>query len=222
LSAITTLPVLFIAKEFIMVKKLKSLSENQLTQTVKDSAHQIWLAGLGAFAKTQEEGNKVFEALVKEGEAIQKKTRKLADEKMSDVRKSADRKVSSISDKASGTWDRLEQVFEDRVARALSSLGVPTKKDIDRLSKRVAELTEVVQKLHDAQGGAVKKVAKPAAAKVAAKPAAKPAVKATAVPAATKAVAKAAPAKKPAPTKSLAAAKPAEPDNAPAGAATAA
>lgn len=198
-----------------MVKKLKSLSENQLTQTVKDSAHQIWLAGLGAFAKTQEEGNKVFEALVKEGEAIQKKTRKLADEKMSDVRKSADRKVSSISDKASGTWDRLEQVFEDRVARALSSLGVPTKKDIDRLSKRVAELTEVVQKLNDAQGGVAKNVAKPVAAK--------PAVKAAAAPAATKAVVrKAAPAKKLAPTKSVAAEKPAESANAPAGAATAA
>jgi poly(hydroxyalkanoate) granule-associated protein len=215
------LPVQFIAKEFIMVKKLKSLSENQLTQTVKDSAHQIWLAGLGAFAKTQEEGNKVFEALVKEGEAIQKKTRKLADEKMSDVRKSADRKVSSISDKASGTWDRLEQVFEDRVARALSSLGVPTKKDIERLSKRVAELTEAVQKLNDAQGGAARKVVKPAAAKVAAKSVAKPAVKAAAAPAATKAVVrKAAPAKKPAPTKSVAAEKPAESANAPAGAAT--
>ena len=199
-----------------MVKKLKSLSESQLTQTVKESAHQIWLAGLGAFAKTQEEGNKVFEALVKEGEAIQKKTRKLADEKMSAVRKDADRKVSSVTDKAAGTWDRLEQVFEDRVARALSSLGVPTKKDIDRLSKRVAELTEVVQKLHDAQGGAVKKAVKPVA-----KVAAKPVVKAAAVPAATKAVArKAAPAKKPAATKSVAAEKPAESVDAAAGAAT--
>ena len=201
-----------------MVKKLKSLSESQLTQTVRESAHQIWLAGLGAFAKTQEEGNKVFEALVKEGEAIQKKTRKLADEKMTAVRKDADRKVATVTTKAAGTWDRLEQVFEDRVARALSSLGVPTKKDIERLSKRVAELTEVVQKLHDSQGGALKKAAKPAA-----KAAAKPVVKAAPAPApaAAKAVArKAAPAKKPAATKSVAAAQPAEPADAAAGAAT--
>lgn len=214
-----------------MVKKFKSLSEGQLTQTVKDSAQQIWLAGLGAFAKAQEEGGKVFEALVKEGEAIQKKTRKMADEKFSvvrktadekfaDVRKVADAKMAAVTGKAAGTWDRLEQVFEDRVARALSSLGVPTKSEIDKLSKRVAELTATVQKLNDGGEGAAKKVAKPAAKPVTAKPVAKPAVKVAAAPVAAKAVArKAAPAKKPAPTKSVVA-KAAEPVNAPAGTAT--
>lgn len=139
-----------------MVKKFKTLSESQLTQTVKESAHQIWLAGLGAFSKAQEEGSKVFDALVKEGETIQKQTRKVADEKM-----------ATVASKAAGTWDRLEQVFEDRVARSLSSLGVPTKKDIDKLSKRVAELTAVVQKLSEAQEAAPKAAAKAVAPKVA-------------------------------------------------------
>ncbi|WP_153147255.1 phasin family protein [Dechloromonas sp. H13] len=179
-----------------MVKKFKALSENQLAQTVRESAHQIWLAGLGAYSKAQEEGNKVFDALVKEGETIQKKTRKAADEKM-----------AVVAGKAAGTWDRLEQVFEDRVARALSSLGVPTKKDIDKLSKRVAELTAVVQQLTEAQEGTAKKVA----------------TKAAAVPATVKAVAaKAAPAKKPAAAKSVAVKKAAEPADAAAGAAAAA
>ena len=214
-----------------MVKKVTPPAEKQLAQTVKESAQQIWLAGLGAFSKTQEEGTKVFDALVKEGEAIQKKTRKMADEKFADVRKTADEKfadvrkvadakMAAVTGKAAGTWDRLEQVFEDRVARALSSLGVPTKKEIDKLSKRVAELTATVQKLNDGGDVAAKKVAKPVAkpaAKPAAKAAAKPADKVAAVPAATKAVArKAAPAKKPAPTKSVVA-KAAEPVNAPAG-----
>ena len=180
-----------------MVKKFKALTENQLAQTVRESAHQIWLAGLGAYSKAQEEGNKVFDALVKEGETIQKKTRKVADEKMAEV-----------AGKAAGTWDRLEQVFEDRVARSLSSLGVPTKKDIDKLSKRVAELTAVVQQLTEAQEGAAKKVVKAAP-------------KATAAPATAKAVAtKAAPAKKPAPPKSAAAKKAAEPADATAAPAT--
>ena len=151
-----------------MVKKFKAIGENQLAQTVKDSAHQIWLAGLGAFAKAQEEGTKVFDALVKEGESIQNKTRKVADEQ-----------IAVVTGKAVGTWDRLEQVFEDRVARALSSLGVPSKKDIDKLSKRVAELTSVVQKLTEAQEAAEKAVAK-SAAKAVVKPAAsKPAPVAT-------------------------------------------
>ena len=153
-----------------MGKKLKALAggltENQLAMTVKDSAQQIWLAGLGAFAKAQEEGGKVFEALVKEGETIQARTRKLTDEK-----------IAVVAGKAAGTWDRLEQVFEDRVARALGSLGVPSKKDIDKLSKRVVELTAVVQGLTEA------KAAPKATTKPAAKPAAKPAEKAVAKPA---------------------------------------
>ena len=158
-----------------MVKQIKSLSENQLAQTVKESAHQIWLAGLGAYSKAQEEGTKVFDALVKEGEAIQKKTRKVAEEK-----------IAIVTTKTTGTWDRLEQVFEDRVARALSSLGVPSKKDIDKLSKRVAELTAVVHQLTEGQAPAKKvtKAATPATAKAVAK--------------------KAAPAPKPAPVKSVA------------------
>lgn len=132
-----------------MVKKLKQLAggvtENQLANTIKESAQQIWLAGLGAFAKAQQEGTKVFDALVKEGEAIHSKTRKAAGEK-----------VTEFAGKATGTWDRLEQVFEQRVARALHSLGVPTKQDIQTLTKRVAELTEVVQKLTEGEGGTEK------------------------------------------------------------------
>ena len=126
-----------------MAKKLKALaeeagSENQLAAKIKDSANQIWLAGLGAFAKAQAEGGKVFEALVQEGEAMQNKARKTAEETLSEVKS-----------KATGTWDKLEQVFEDRVARALHSLSVPTRKDVDSLAKRVAELTKVVEKLTD-------------------------------------------------------------------------
>jgi poly(hydroxyalkanoate) granule-associated protein len=127
-------------EEIIMVRKLKELAddvaENQLAATIRESAHQIWLAGLGAFVKAQQEGTKVFEALVKEGETIQTKTLKVAEEK-----------VVELSDRATGTWDKLEQVFENRVARALHSLGVPSRQDLHTLSKRVAELTEVVEKL---------------------------------------------------------------------------
>ncbi|HMM54697.1 MAG TPA: phasin family protein [Candidatus Desulfobacillus sp.] len=130
-----------------MVKKLKTLAggagDKQFAQTVKDSAQQIWLAGLGAFAKAQAEGMKAFNSLVKEGEGLQVRTSKVASAR-----------VAEAAAKASGTWDKLEQVFEDRVARSLSSLGVPTKKDIETLSKRVAELTEVVQSLNGAKPAA--------------------------------------------------------------------
>lgn len=181
-----------------MGKKLKELAgdvkENQLASTVKDSAQQIWLAGLGAFAKAQEEGGKVFDALVKEGESIQSKTRKMTDEK-----------IAAVAGKATGTWDRLEQVFEDRVARALGSLGVPSKQDIDRLSKRVVDLSAAVQALTD------DKPATKAASRTPAKPVANTAAASADAPAAAKPAATRKPAvRKPAAAKAAAPVTPAD------------
>jgi poly(hydroxyalkanoate) granule-associated protein len=173
---------IFMVKKLV-VKKLKSVGiDSQLSATIRDSAEQIWLAGLGAFAKAQEEGTRVYDALIREGEAIQKKTRKVTEDK-----------VTEMAAKATGTWDKLEQVFESRVARALNSLGVPTKDDVAALSKRVAELKAEVEKLNGSAARAAKQKAAPvrkaapkAAPKAAkatrpvSKPAAKPEAKAAA------------------------------------------
>ncbi len=108
----------------------------QLANKVRESAQQIWDAGLGAFAKAQVEGNKVFEALVSEGEMLKAKTRKNV----------AGLRVSEMASKATGTWDKLEQVFEDRVARAIAKLGVPSRKEIDELTKRLNRLTDALER----------------------------------------------------------------------------
>lgn len=135
----------------LVVKKLKTVGkDSQLSATIRESAQQIWLAGLGAFAKAQEEGNKVFDALIREGEAIQKRTRKVTEDK-----------VTEMASKATGTWDKLEQVFESRVARSLNSLGVPTKDDVAQLARRVAELKAEVEKLNGKAKLAAPKAAAP-------------------------------------------------------------
>ena len=68
-----------------MLKKAKAELGSQhtektkgLAQAVLDSSHQIWLAGLGAFAKAQQGGTKVFQGLVKQGESLEAKTRDVA------------------------------------------------------------------------------------------------------------------------------------------------
>jgi poly(hydroxyalkanoate) granule-associated protein len=134
-----------------MVKKMqKSSGETNtgepLSGTVKESASQIWLAGLGAFAKAQEEGGKVYEALVKEGLSIQRKTQAAAEEKISEATSKMANMATDISSKASGQWDKLENIFEERVAKALNKLGVPSAKDIDVLVARIDELNRSVAK----------------------------------------------------------------------------
>ena len=186
-----------------MVKKLEKLSADNkksnalLSSTVKDSAQQIWLAGLGAFSKAQEEGGKVFESLVKEGLTIQRKTQAVAEEKITEATSRVTTMASDIGSKAQGQWDKIENIFEDRVAKALAKLGVPSARDLKALSDRVDALSK----------GAKAAPAKAAEAKPAAKAAPKKAAPRKAV--TTKPVAKAKPAVKAAPAKKAAARKPA-------------
>jgi poly(hydroxyalkanoate) granule-associated protein len=123
-----------------------------LAKSVLDSSHQIWLAGLGAFAKAQEGGSKLFEGLVKQGEGVEAKTRKIASQTADAARDAARTKAKEMQAMAGGTWDKLEQVFENRVARALRRLGVYSASDVERLTERVDELTEAVNALLKAQG----------------------------------------------------------------------
>lgn len=121
-------------------------SPADFTATVKESAQQIWLAGLGAFAKAQEEGTKVFDTLVKEGVTMQRKTQAAAGEKMSEATSKMSSMASEITSKASGGWDKLETIFQDRVAKALTNLGAPSAKDIEELSARIDELNRNIAK----------------------------------------------------------------------------
>ena len=114
--------------------RMDSLTETPLAASVKESAEQVWLAGLGAYGLAQEEGSKLFSALIKEGEAVQARTLKIADAKL-----------ASVTSTAARTFERLEKALDDGIARSLSSLGVPSRRDINRLSTNVAELTAVVQ-----------------------------------------------------------------------------
>ena len=197
-----------------MVKKLQKSAEgkpaaaaglldSQLAQTVKDSAQQIWLAGLGAFAKAQGSGGKVFETLMKEGVNLQRKTQAVAGEKIGekfgDMADKMSAMAGEVGHKANAQWDKLETIFEERTARALGRLGVPSAKELAALNARVDALAAAVTQL----GGSVERAAKvpksrpgkalrnavnaapPATARKAAarrKPAAKTAAPATAAP----------------------------------------
>jgi poly(hydroxyalkanoate) granule-associated protein len=142
------------------------LMDSQLAQSVKESAQQIWLAGMGAFAKAQEGRQKVFEALIKEGMGLQRKTQSAAEEKIGEVTDRMSAMAGDVTAKAGQHWDKLESIFEQRTAKAMNKLGVPTAKDVDALIKRVDELAAAVARL-----------SKAAPAKAAAKPAAKTAAK---------------------------------------------
>lgn len=178
------------AKKIAKKKVQKKASAHQ-TSGAKWSAttQEIWLAGLGAFALAQDEGakllkegakviegkgkrvvgegTKLFERLVKEGGKVQTTGRKMAVEAVGDVKENVTERASKVRQGAQANWDRLEKVFEERVAKALSRLGVPTSDEIETLSAHVIKLSKQVEQLSGAPKA--QSAAKPAKASKASK-----------------------------------------------------
>ncbi len=178
-----------------MVKKVNKAaaaapkSSAEMAGTIKESAQQIWLAGLGSFSKAQAEGGKVFETLVKEGLSIQRKTQAAAEEKISEATSKMAGMANDISSKATNQWGKLEDIFETRVAKALNKLGVPSAKDVDALIARIDALHKAVASM-GAKVPAAKPVAKPVATPAAKVAKTAKAVKIAATPLADKPAAK--------------------------------
>jgi poly(hydroxyalkanoate) granule-associated protein len=105
---------------------------------LKESAHEIWLAGLGAFALAGQEGGRLFKSLVKKGEGMEKvnKTRIHA----------LTTRVNGLRGDARSAVARVRTPIEAGMTNAMHRLGVPTRKEIATLTKRVEELTRVVAK----------------------------------------------------------------------------
>lgn len=110
-----------------------------------DAAQNIWLAGLGAFVKAQAEGSKAFEALVADGVAMQRKTQALAQQRMVEATQQIEEMAARAT--GAGNWSRLGGIFENRVERALSELGMPTAAELAQLDARLRAVEDALAQL---------------------------------------------------------------------------
>ncbi len=106
---------------------------------VSESAQQVWLAGLGALARAQNEGSRLFDSLVKEGEAAEERSREESARGQT-LRDTVENTLGQARDRAAGTWDRVEKNFEDRVHRVLRRMDIPSRSDIEALNERLDAL----------------------------------------------------------------------------------
>jgi poly(hydroxyalkanoate) granule-associated protein len=116
-------------------RKLSSASE------LRKYTQDIWLAGLGAFSRAEEEGGKLFDNLVKVGEELESKTRDIADNTVETVVEARDK----VLEKASDTRDKVERAFDDKLSAALGRLGIPSQRELDTVNQRLDTLTQVLQ-----------------------------------------------------------------------------
>lgn len=121
--------------------KEAATSGQRFSRGVMDSAQQIWLAGLGALSRTQQEGGKFFDALVEEGVRIQEKTHAYTREQVHQAHDQATPWVEAARKRTNAAVGKLEQVFDERIARALKRMNLPSHQDLKDLSARIDALS---------------------------------------------------------------------------------
>ena len=135
-----------------MAKKKAKEVQSELVE----SAHKIWLAGLGALAVATEEGSKLFDSLVSRGEQLEGKGKEQVGK--------AKETVSGVKTVAESYWTTFEQKLDEQITGVIHRLGVPTKDEIEMLTKKVADLTKSIEKLRDAESKPKAKTTKKAGA----------------------------------------------------------
>lgn len=111
----------------------------EITNDIKDSAHKVWLAGLGALAVTEEEGSKFFSNLVDKGEKFESRRK----DDLESLKGKADDAIEAVGSK----WSKVEKVVDERVGKALDKLGLPSRDEIQGLTERVEALTAKLTEL---------------------------------------------------------------------------
>jgi poly(hydroxyalkanoate) granule-associated protein len=136
-------------------RKLRSRSGQDGTPSpstqMLDTLHRIWLAGLGAAAKAQRGAPQLMEELVEEGARVHRETRGAAEkalrELLGNTKATIDARVGQVKGQANDALENLEKIFQTRVHRVLTQLGVPSAEEVESLSARVGALNDSVKQL---------------------------------------------------------------------------
>lgn len=108
---------------------------------------QIWLAGLGAFSRAEEEGTRLFETLVQVGAELESKSSDLSPQDEAGAASANPDSESRAASRLQDGRDRLERLLDDGLAQAMSRQGLPSGRDVQQLSDRVQELQLQIQAL---------------------------------------------------------------------------
>lgn len=120
--------------------KSKSSTLRQTSLDFRKYTQQIWLAGLGAFSKVGEEGNKLFDHLVKMGEELESTTEPV-------VHPYLNRAENSKRNMDSGHKSKVDQLIDHPLRQSLNRLGLVTTQDLNRLENLILQLQDKVDLL---------------------------------------------------------------------------
>lgn len=117
--------------------------QENITDTLTGRAREVWLAGLGALASVEEEGNKVFSRLVEKGSAFEERGKKKFDETYTEVSQA----YTELEGKLKSRFSKAEGDLDENLQELIHKMGVPTQEEIGELNSQVEKLIKKVDEL---------------------------------------------------------------------------
>jgi poly(hydroxyalkanoate) granule-associated protein len=108
-------------------------------------ARRVLLAGLGAVALSAEEAQAFVDKLVERGELAEVEAQKL----IQDFQERLKQRESQIQNVGEKGAQQAGSIFEEQVAAMLHRMNVPSKRDIDQLSRQIEMLNAKIDALRD-------------------------------------------------------------------------
>jgi len=129
-----------------------------LPDEASSRAREIWLAGLGALERLEDEGDKIFQSLVERGKNYEAKRREQFERATENLREQQEEFTKDVTERLDDAADSVERVVSDTLSGTLDRIGVPSRSEVRGLSRRVGELSQkldALSQLLDAQQTAV-------------------------------------------------------------------
>lgn len=138
------------AKVSVKKKIEVDLEQDGKLSEVKHYARKIWLAGLGVYTRVNEEGSEYVKELIRTGERVEQDAKKVIDETVEAANSEIDSikgEASEVKNRFEAQLDKIEGLFDRRIAKGLHRIGIPSKHDVEALSAKLDELTALLERV---------------------------------------------------------------------------
>lgn len=137
--------------------QVRQIEEPQATSPeiaqMNEAIRRTMLAGIGMFAVSMEELDKFMKRMAERGEVAQKDADKVINQMMEQLRASQPAGTTppldteGVQANAEAAAANARNAFESNLEQFLNRMNIPSQRDIDELSARVAQLTARVEEL---------------------------------------------------------------------------
>jgi poly(hydroxyalkanoate) granule-associated protein len=103
---------------------------------------KIWLAGLGAIARAEHEGDEWLDQLMKDGELFESEKKDDLDQILLNISEKAKDSGNRVKEK----FSNIENTFESKVSDTLTKLGMVSKDELKSLQQRLKDIEAQLNK----------------------------------------------------------------------------